>query len=111
MERVLWGEGGPPPLLENTASPLRDIAAPVPQQIMQDGGSLPSVTELSQASPLPLDSIGSDHQSVNGAHRNLGYVSPRRVHRDGRGPPRRSRIALRQLSEGCASGSDVGDCH
>ncbi|XP_013138197.1 PREDICTED: anion exchange protein 3 isoform X2 [Papilio polytes] len=61
MERVLWGDGEPPPLVESTASPLRDIAAPVPQTT-QDGGSLPSVTELSQTSPLPLDSMGSDHQ-------------------------------------------------
>ncbi|XP_014370085.2 anion exchange protein 3 isoform X2 [Papilio machaon] len=79
MDRVLWGEGGPPPLLENTASPLRDIAAPVPQQTMQDGGSLPSVTELSQASPLPLDSMGSDHPMSVGFSGSGSAGSPREV--------------------------------
>ncbi|CAH2035122.1 unnamed protein product, partial [Iphiclides podalirius] len=68
MERVVWGDGGPPARLQVSGEPLRDSAAPVPShppppyaQTTQDGESLPSTSDMSPVS-APQLSMGSDHQ-------------------------------------------------
>ncbi|XP_045783924.1 anion exchange protein 3 isoform X2 [Maniola jurtina] len=61
MDRVVWSESGPPPppRLQSTAEPLRDVAAPPPYA--QDGICHPSSSELSPISAPQLSS-SSDAQ-------------------------------------------------
>ncbi|CAK1588151.1 unnamed protein product [Parnassius mnemosyne] len=84
MDRVVWGEGGPPPRLQASGEPLRDSAAPVPhrppppyaQHTTQDGGSLSSTSEVSPLS-APHLSLGSDPQMSGGWSGSGSAGSPR----------------------------------
>ncbi|XP_068621048.1 band 3 anion transport protein [Battus philenor] len=73
MERVVWGEGGPPPILQTSEEPVRDSAAPVPKQPSsphakpnQDGGSLPSTSDVSPVS-APHLRLGLEQMSGAGS--------------------------------------------
>ncbi|XP_041987043.1 anion exchange protein 3 isoform X2 [Aricia agestis] len=73
MERVVWNEATQPPRLQNTAEPLRDLAAPPPYS--QGDVSQPSSVELSPVSGLHISS--ESEPQMSGAWSSGSAGSPR----------------------------------
>ncbi|CAK1554059.1 unnamed protein product [Leptosia nina] len=71
MDRVVWGEGSQPPILQATGEPLRDVAAPLPYN--QD---VTSSSDMSPVSGHHFSTTGSEAQ-MSGGLSGSGSVGPR----------------------------------